>query len=1110
MGIDISVYRARIGLYNAKHYRAGKSDSTTSYVVLTCILLSLLVLLHNLLTIAGDVELNPGPGISLWHCNVRGLNSEKLLAIATEVQHRYNVLAITETLLTNLSKTNLCLDGYHPLFRRDRGQGTAAGGGVALYASNDLVASRKEQFELVGIEILCVELIIKHSKILTCVCYRPPDSPVKFWEDLQHVYDLIRQAGYEHIIITGDLNADPGTINGRRLQTMLDSNSLIKYVDTPTRITPTSSTILDQFISTTSLNLVDITVLAPLGTTDHCQIACSISLTFPKPVKHSRHVWQYSKADWVGLNAAISQYNWELCFEATSLDEIASRLSQSFLSLARQFIPNRLAVIRPLDKPWYNNILRSMKRHRDRLFNKAKTSNTVHAWGTYRQSRNKYVHALNDAKQKYEQSQANKLDNKTLSSRNWWQTIREFLGTKRTESVPALLLPTGSAVHDNQSKVRLLNDFFCSHSTLDDSNSTLPDDPAQTHDASLSNIILSEEEVHAILKSLNTSKASGPDGISPIMLKHTATSFSKPLTRIFNLSLQQGIFPHIWKQANVIPLHKKGDKSLPNNYRPVSLLSVVGKVMEKAIFKHLFNYFRDSNVIYKYQSGFLPGVGTTHHLVHLYHVIAQAFDNQKKIRMVFGDISKAFDKVWHKGLIYKLKAAGVNGDLLAWFTNYLASREQRVILQGSSSQWKNIGAGVPQGSVLGPLLFLVYINDMSEGLQSKLCLFADDNLLYVTSDSSETNARILNEDLAKLELWAKKWLVRFNPDKTLSMSIGMGNTELQPDLYMQDTRVNDVAHTQHLGVILQRNLKWDQQIESICIKANRRLDIINSLSLKLSRRSLDLLYKTYVRSILEYSDVLFCNSTQENLGKLDDIQKRAGRIVSGAIRGTSSETLYNELSWQSLTARREDRMLLLYSDIVHDRAPQYLTEHLPQTVGERTGERYNLRNRNNLSQPTLRTETFRNSFYPRMTRVWNNTDPNIRSIQSRVTLRSTLIGDRPRGESFFHLGRRRLNIILARIRMKCSELNQHLFIMHILPNPDCSCGLPESTSHYFTSCPLYAVQRLRLINRMNSLEINPTIDVYLYGCSDPDSDKIIVQALDDYITSTRRFSLLRE
>ena len=412
---------------------------------------------------------------------------------------------------------------------------------------------------------------------------------------------------------------------------------------------------------------------------------------------------------------AITNHDWQSYLDRQNVNEITSLITQSFLNLARQFIPNKIVTIRKGDQPWYTNLLRSKRRQRDRLFRNAKSKNTNEAWSKYRRIRNEYVHSLAFSKEAYENKQISNLELKDIGGRGWWQTIKHHIGNSKSNKMPALLLPSGEAVHDNISKASALNNLFVSHSTVDDSHTTLAAAQFIT-EGRLTSIRLSEKEVQDILITLKPSKAPGPDGISPHVLKLTAKTISKPLTNLFNLSLQRGIFPDIWKQANIIPIFKKGDKSSPNIYRPVSLLSFVGRVMEKCIFKHMFNYFRDYDIIYKYQSGFLPGCSTTRHLVHLYHSISEAFDKGLKVQMVFDDISKAFDKVWHAGLLFKLKNMEITEELLIWISNYLSDRQQRVVLQGESSCWSDINAGVPQGSILGPLLFLVYINDMEEGL----------------------------------------------------------------------------------------------------------------------------------------------------------------------------------------------------------------------------------------------------------------------------------------------------------------------------------------------------------------------------------------------------------
>ena len=245
------------------------------------------------------------------------------------------------------------------------------------------------------------------------------------------------------------------------------------------------------------------------------------------------------------------------------------------------------------------------------------------------------------------------------------------------------------------------------------------------------------------------------------------------------------------------------------------------------------------------------------------------------------------------------------------------------------------------------------------------------------------------------------------------------------------------------------NLHWRaalRQIESISIKANKRLDILNLLIFKLSRNSLEILYFTFVRSVLEYSNELFSNATKENLKLVD--KKRAGQIVSGAIRGTSSIKIYTELSWASLQSRRENKMIILYSDILHDRTPSYLKPIIPQTVKETSQGRYNLRNNSNINQTNIRTETFRKSYIPATTQFRNNLDDFIKDMTSKESLKQILKRNKPNTKSYYNIGKRKLNIILARIRMECNEHNQHLFTMNIIDNPLCTFGRNETTNHF--------------------------------------------------------------
>lgn len=240
------------------------------------------------------------------------------------------------------------------------------------------------------------------------------------------------------------------------------------------------------------------------------------------------------------------------------------------------------------------------------------------------------------------------------------------------------------------------------------------------------------------------------------MLKFTADTICYPLSNLFNLSLEQGVYPSKWKLAHVLPLFKKGDKCIASNYRPISLISCVGKLFERIIHKHLHNYLLDNRLIYKFQSGFLQGHSTTYQLIELYHNIAKNANEHLNSCVIFCNISKAFDRVWHKGLLHKLQHYGFQGNILAWLKDYLLNRSQKVVVHDSFSSIGFIKAGVPQGSVLGPLLFLIYINDLADDLLGFTRLFACDTSISYHSSNVQFMENIINRYLSVLREWSEK------------------------------------------------------------------------------------------------------------------------------------------------------------------------------------------------------------------------------------------------------------------------------------------------------------------------------------------------------------------
>ena len=325
-------------------------------------------------------------------------------------------------------------------------------------------------------------------------------------------------------------------------------------------------------------------------------------------------------------------------------------------------------------------------------------------------------------------------------------------------------------------------------------------------------------------------------------------------------------------------------------------------------------------------------------------------------------------------------------------------------------------------------------------------------------------------------------------------------------LSFSGANLESVSVHKHLGRTFSSDLKWNNHVDDINARADKRLCQLQALRFKLNRKTLEILYISYIRPIVEYSDVAFDNISDGDNTRLERIQKRAGKTVSGAIKGTAYATILSELGWESLQARRERRKLILFADIVHGNAPNYLQQDLPPSVQLRTQNRYQLRNRSDLSQFHTRTETFRNSFFPSTTNNWNSTDETIKNIDDRNNLKSYLYRSLPNKISYFYMYSRRINITLARIRMQCSELLYHLYQNHVADSPNCPCGVIETPEHYFFDCPLHHIAREELTAELFQLQLTPTLNTVLFGDAPSGNIPELVIAVEKCITTTQRFT----
>ena len=932
-----------------------------------------------------------------------------------------------------------------------------------------------------------------------------------YWAKLQSSYEKALRQNIPNIVLIGDFNGDPSSdlAGATNLNDFVSLNNLHHHIFDPTRVVPgESETRLDLILT----NLPQLVLRAGVGTpvhyNDHRTIYGTLNMTITRRKAFTRNMWLFKEADFDNYRDQLSNTNWDLCFESNNIDTICDTWTKTFLDISRNNIPNKDVTVRVTDKSWYTTYLRRLRRSKDRYYHIAIESKGDIDWNRYKAAKSHYFLECDRVKLEYEESKyASLASDIDKNPRKWWSLVSETMGTKKTTNYPTMIKNDIMYVTDKE-KAEVFNQTYLESATLDLGNDDIDlGDNTPDHDL-LSHIIVKEQDVRDILISIDPNKAYGPDGISPRLIKEAGTSIVNVLTRLFNRSLELAIFPLTWKRANVLPIYKKEEEFITTNYRPVSLLSILAKVFEKIVFKYLFTYFKNHFMISIWQSGFLPGSSTITQLTELYDQFCKAVNDGKEIRVVFLDISKAFDRVWHKGLLHKLRGCGISGKLLEWLKNYLSDRQQRVVINGESSQWGNINAGVPQGSVLGPLLFLIFINDITHVIRHcKIRLFADDTCLFIEVDDPGTMADLIDEDLKSISQWADKWKVTFSPPKTKELVISnKRNKPNHPVIKLDDVPITRVDNHKHLGLTLSNDLTWKTHVEEITDKANRRLGILRTLKYKLNRISLERIYKSMVRPILEYGDIVWHNTSQ-CMNSLEKVQLNAARIVVGATAKCSTQGLYNETKWETLAQRRAFHRMTLFYKIRNGIAPQYLLDMAPGLVQNRT--QYRLRNTQNIDIPRTRINAYTNSFFPSAARLWNelcNTLKNLPSVESFKYMHSSKL---PKPNPLFYYGGRLEAAIHARLRINNSPLRAHLCNhLNVIDSPLCPCGSGqnETPKHYFFECQLYDQQRRALKSNLLPLVIN-RVDHLLFGVPGTDHlDNIqLFEAVHQFIRDTMRF-----
>jgi hypothetical protein len=444
-----------------------------------------------------------------------------------------------------------------------------------------------------------------------------------------------------------------------------------------------------------------------------------------------------------------------------------------------------------------------------------------------------------------------------------------------------------------------------------------------------------------------------------------ADQLAAPLQDLFQSSINTGEVPQDWKDANISAIFKKGSRSCAANYRPVSLTSVVCKALEHVIHSHVMKHLEKHHILTDFQHGFRAKKSTETQLILTVHDISKELNKNNIVDVAVLDFSKAFDKVPHRRLISKLQYYGLSGEISTWVKNFLSGRTQQVVIDGHTSLPAAVTSGVPQGTVTGPLWFLLYINDLPNNITSQTRLFADDCLIYKPIVES-TDTSILQKDLELLETWQDTWLMNFNPSKCCTMTIGKRNSPHHE--YKFCDQVLDCASSQpYLGVHISNTLSWDKHIQETIKKAQRVQNVIRRNLWSCNREVKTTAYLSLVRPLLEYASSVWDPSFKKDINALERVQRQAARFCMGNYKrepGTVTKLL-KDLEWDTLQTRRKRQKLCMLFKMQNGLVDIPLLDYVQPSKKETRG------NNQKFIQVSHKARAFQDSFFVSTIKDWN-------------------------------------------------------------------------------------------------------------------------------------------
>ena len=932
------------------------------------------------------------PSLSLIHINLQSStkNYASLKAHLSNLKQKFDIIAISEAGVNNANLVRNTFANYK--FYHQNPLNKTTKGGVAVFVKDDKFTSVLERNDL-KLDIPEMEDIwLQVDNIIISVLYRHPKSKEEILiSKLEGNLETMVQEK-KMSIICGDLNINLLNINSPDVKAYADtliSHNFIPTITLPTRITDQSLTLIDHIILYRPVNQMKTNSTSGnlfFDVSDHLPNFILMKDTPNYQRKERPYKRIFSERNINKFQHYLERTTWENVLQKQEVNEIYSEFTRVLSKTYNESFPLVKQSRRSFkDKIWITPAIKVSIRQKNRLYKKYLSSSNPATESSYKKYKNKLTEVIKKAKVTYYKEKLNKEKAKVNEI---WQVYSELMGSKKQKDktqIPKLHI-NDRTLTDKQEISNAFNSYFATigeklaNKSCSTTNLNYSKYLRRQHVDTMFLAPTTEEEVFKLIKSLNSNKAAGLDGFHARTIKLTTPYVIKPLTHILNQSINQAIVPDEMRISKVIPIYKKGERSLPGNYRPISLLSIFEKILEKLIYKRLHSFLTQHNILYDYQFGFRSNHSTTHAVIEIVDNIREELDKHKHILGLYLDLSKAFDCVNHSILLEKLTHYGIRGHANQWFKSYLNNRKQKTLINGKLSDSRTVNTGVPQGSVLGPTLFLIYINDIAECLhEGKVRLFADDTNLFL-SDKSLVNLQLnANISLHKLQTWFNNNKLTLNTDKTCFTVFSNSKNRPKIELILNNQPIEEVPVSKYLGIHLDEKLNWKNHVSKITSKLNQLTAAFYNLSDYIDKDNINQIYYAYVFPHIKYGIELYGACDLSVMKPLQAAQNKILKILYKKPRRFPTDQLHSELK----ILKCEDVYKLFIGAFVHQQQHNLLPSIFSNYfILNSTNRNIRTRNNNNLFLPRYNLKSTQKSVKYSGVKIWNSIPTEIRSCNS--------------------------------------------------------------------------------------------------------------------------------